>query len=79
MSDTKRIRVLTVIFPLREDVHVADKPRNITINGVKESRVITNIELVGKIYELYISVGAESRHWKDVPQSERVIIEYYIE
>jgi len=79
MSDTKRIRVLTVIYSLREDIHVADKPRDITINGVKERRVITNIELVGKVYQLYISVGEESKHWKDVPQSDRVIAEYYIE
>jgi len=83
MSDTKRIRVLTVAMSEREVVYVADKPRPLTINGVREMRIITNIELVkestGWIYQMYISVGAESRHWKDEPKNDRTTVEYFID
>ena len=79
MADTKRIRVLTVAMSDREAVYVADKPRPITINGERLLRTITNIEFIDDHFELYISSGAESKHWKDIPKNENVTIEYYIE
>lgn len=75
----KRIRTLLVEMSDRETVYVADKPRDITINGVKVKRTITNIELVGDHFELHISEGVESRHWKDIPKNNKVTVEYYID
>lgn len=79
MADTKRIRVLTVAMSDREAVYVADKPRPITINGERLTRTITNIELVDEHFELYISSGVESKHWKDIPKNNSVTVEYYID
>ena len=79
MSDTKRIRVLTVAMAEREAVYVVNKERPLKINGKQEMRTITNIELVGEVYQMYISVGAESRHWKDEPKNNRTTVEYFID
>jgi hypothetical protein len=79
MSDTKRIRVLTVAMVEREVVYVVNKPRPLTINGEREMRTITNIELVGDVYQMYISVDEESRHWKDEPKNNRTTVEYFID
>ena len=79
MSQNKRIRLLSVeIFNREPFVYVCDKPRDITIDGKKERRTITNIELVGDYFELYLADGAESKHWKDIPKNDKVTIEYYI-
>lgn len=75
----KRIRTLLVEMSDRETIYVADKPRSLKINGVNAERVITNIELVGDHFELHISDGAESRHWKDIPKNNKVTVEYYID
>jgi hypothetical protein len=40
-----------------------------TIGGKKLERTITNIVLVDDHFEIHISDGAESRHWKDVPKT----------
>lgn len=80
MADTKRIRLLSVeIFNREPFVYVTDKPRPITINGERLTRTITNIELVDEHFELYISSGAESKHWKDIPKNSSVTVEYYID
>jgi hypothetical protein len=76
---SKRIRTLLVELSDRETIYVANKPRDITIDGLKVKRTITNIELVGDHFELYISNGAESRHWKDIPKNNKVTVEYYID
>lgn len=77
--ETKRIRVLTeVIFNREPFVYVTDKPRSFNIAGKREERTITNILAVDDHYEIYLSSGAETKHWKDVPKSDRVNVEYYI-
>lgn len=74
-----RIRLLSVEMFNREPfIYVADKPRPITIDGKKTFRTITNIELIDDHFEIYISEGAESRHWKDIPKNDKVTVEYYI-
>jgi len=75
----KRIRLLSVeIFNREPHVYVCDKPRPIRINDVQEMRTITNIVEKEDHYELFLSVGEESKHWKDVPKNDKVTVEYYI-
>lgn len=77
--ETKRIRLLSVeIFNREPFVYVADKPRPVTIDGKKEMRIITNIIENGDHYELFLSLGEESKHWKDIPKNNNVTVEYYI-
>ncbi len=77
--ETKRIRVLTeVIFNREPFVYVTDKPRSFNIGGKIEMRTITNIVAVDDHYEIFLSSGAETKHWKDIPKSDRVNVEYYI-
>ncbi|MES2864087.1 MAG: hypothetical protein V4666_08215 [Bacteroidota bacterium] len=77
--ETKRIRVLTeVIFNREPFVYVTDKPRPFNIGGKTEMRTITNIVAVDDHYEIYLSSGAEVKHWKNIPKSDRVNIEFYI-
>lgn len=77
--ETKRIRLLSVeIFNREPFVYVADKPRPIKINGKQEMRTITNIIEKDNHYEVYLSSGAESKHWKDIPKNNNVTVEYYV-
>ena len=77
--DNKRIRTLLVEMADRDTIYVAGKPRPMTIGGKKVERTITNIVLVEDHFEIHISEGVESRHWKDVPKNNKVTIEYYID
>lgn len=77
--NTKRIRLLSVeIFNREPFVYVADKPRPIKINGKQEMRTITNIIEKENHYEVYLSSGVESKHWKDIPKNNNVTVEYYV-
>ena len=79
MDNSKKIRLLSVeIYDRPPMVYLADKPRPITINNIRTTRTITNIELVDNHFEIYISEGSESRHWKDIPKNDKVSVEYYI-
>lgn len=77
--ETKRIRVLTeTLFNREPFVYVADKPRSFNIDGKIEMRTITNIVPKDDHYEIFLSSGAEAKHWIDIPKSDRVKVEYYI-
>jgi len=77
--NTKRIRLLSVeIFNREPFVYVADKPRPVKIDDKREMRTITNIIENGDHYEIFLSSGVESKHWKDIPKNNNVTVEYYI-
>lgn len=77
--ENKRIRLLAVEREGNNPfLYVTDKPINVSIDGQTEKRTITNIVLVGEHFELYLSDGAIAKHWKDIPKTNKVTIEYYI-
>lgn len=59
--------------------YIVGKPRILPINGKNVSRVIAEIFETENHYKIYISNEEVTKEWIDMPKSDRITVEYFID
>lgn len=86
--NTKRIRLLSVETPVASEsidtklismVYAVGNVKKLPIGGVIVNRTICNIVTIPDYFRIYITNDSVSQEWMDIPITNKVRIEYFID